>query len=263
MVAVAGGDGLVSKVARRLVQQPTPIAILPIGTANNVASTLGISGMTLKDLIAVWNSARCVHFDTATARGPWGSRHFIEGFGVGLFAETMYCLAKTKESDLAHAKDPKEEMDAVLKILTSRLQKFRPHFLTVRLDGEDLSGKYVLFEALNIGHIGPNLNLAPEADIQDGFLDVVAVSQGQQAELKRYLTHKLKGAESSLELPRFRGHHLQIESEIVPLHIDDIGWPDASRKARMRSQAISIKVDPGALIFLLPKVPRRGPARLK
>ena len=259
VVAVAGGDGLVSKVARRLVEHPVPMAIVPIGTANNIATTLGIAGLKVKDWIADWNSARCVHFDAATARGPWGSKHFIEGFGVGLFAETMFCLVKTKDRDLEHAQDSNEEIQTVLKILMSRLRKLRAHSLNLRLDGKDISGKYVLLEALNIGLIGPNLNLAPEADIQDGLLEVIAVPEAEREALERYLSKKLNGAESAPDLPRFQGRHLQLESEIIPLHIDDMGWPDDSKTPGMRSQAVSVKVDPGSLVFLQPKL--AGPKR--
>ena len=43
----------------------------------------------------------------------------------------------------------------------------------MRLDAEELSGDYVVLEALNIRYIGSNLNLAPRADISDGFLNLV------------------------------------------------------------------------------------------
>lgn len=263
VVAVAGGDGTVGKVARRLSGTATPIAVLPMGTANNIASALGMSGMALRNLIAGWKGARCVHFDAATARGPWGSRRFIEGFGLGLFAEAMFCLHNAKENDLADAKDPEHEIDLVLKILKSRLQKFKPRQLTVRLDGEDLSGKYVLLEALNIGFIGPNLNLAPQANTNDGLLDIVAVPHDRQVELEKYLNARLKGTESPLKLPRHRGRHLQIESDIFPLHIDDKGWPNGNDSLQIASHAVSVSIDPGALIFLLPKIASRGPAQAK
>jgi len=54
IVAVAGGDGTVGKVARRLIGSPTPIAILPLGTANNIANTLDVTGKSLKELIRSW-----------------------------------------------------------------------------------------------------------------------------------------------------------------------------------------------------------------
>ena len=44
-VVVAGGDGTVSKVARRLIGTGVPIAVLPVGTANNISRTLGIADL--------------------------------------------------------------------------------------------------------------------------------------------------------------------------------------------------------------------------
>jgi diacylglycerol kinase (ATP) len=262
VVAIAGGDGTVSKVARRLIGNPTPLAILPLGTANNVACTLGISGRTLKDLISGWKSARCVHFDAGVAKGPWGSKHFIEGFGLGLFAETMFQIDASNEKQLAHADDPEEEINSVLKILKGRLRDFRANELNVRLDGEELSGRYVLLEALNVRFIGPNLNFAPEADTKDGLLDVITVPHGERAELSRYLSGRIDGTQSLLKLPRRRGSHLQIEWESSPVHIDDMRWPEDHKDVTVKSHAITIKVDAGALVFLIPPVKRGRPKDL-
>jgi diacylglycerol kinase (ATP) len=252
VVAVAGGDGTVNKVAKRLIGSPTPIAIIPMGTANNIASSLGIAERKPKNLVAAWKAARSVHFDAGVAKGPWGSTHFIEGFGLGLFAETMFQLEASNGRELAHANDPEEELHAVLDMLRGRLRKFKSSPVTVRLDGEDLSGQYVLLEALNVRFIGPNLNLAPEADTQDGFLDIVAVPYGKRADLDKYLKERMNGAAAALKSRRRQGRHLQIEWKGSPVHIDDMRWPDAHKPLPVKSHAITIKVDPGALVFLTP-----------
>jgi diacylglycerol kinase (ATP) len=252
VVVVAGGDGTVSKVARRLIGGSIPIAILPMGTANNVAATLGMSGRTFEDLISGWKTARCVHFDAAVAKGPWGSKPFIEGFGLGLFAETMFQIDASNEKQLAHADDSEEEINSVLKILEERLRNFKSSELTVRLDGEDLSGQYVLLEALNVRFIGPSLNLAPEADTKDGLLDIITVPHEKRGKLSEYLAGRMNGSESPLGLPSRRGAHLQIEWESSPVHIDDMRWPEDHKAVTVKSHAISLKVDPGALVFLIP-----------
>ena len=261
IVAVAGGDGTVGKVARRLIGSATPIAILPLGTANNVACTLGTSGRTLKDLIAGWKVARCVHFDAGVAKGPWGCTHFIEGFGLGLFAETMFQIDGSTKKDLERAEDPEDEINSVLRILKAQLSKLKSKDLTIRLDGKDLSGNYVLLEALNVRLIGPSLNLAPAADTQDGYLDVVTIPHGKQTMLSQYLSRRINGEKPRLKLPSRRGRHLQIEWESSPVHIDDIRWPGDKRDVRIRSHAITITVDPGALVFLTPAAKGRKARR--
>lgn len=261
MVAVAGGDGTVGKVARRMIGRTIPVAVLPLGTANNIASTLAVSDHPLQDLIAGWRHGHCVHFDAAVAKGPWGSKDLIEGFGLGLFAETMFRIENSNGKALPPAENPDDEITSVLKMLAGQVPQFRPHQLKVRLDGADLSGSYVLLEAMNIGSIGPNLNLAPEADTGDGLLDIITVPDDHRTRLKKYLTEKLKGAEKLPDLPRHRGRYLQIEWEISPVHIDDRRWPAEDHDPEIRSHAISIRVEPGALLFLIPEVVTRQPAR--
>src|SRR5262245_23742673 len=86
LVAVAGGDGTVGKVARPLLGRSIPIAVVPQGTANNLAHTLELMGIPLKQLVASWATARHLAFDIGVAGGPWGQDNFLESLGTGLFA---------------------------------------------------------------------------------------------------------------------------------------------------------------------------------
>jgi diacylglycerol kinase family enzyme len=197
IVAVAGGDGTVGKVARRLIGSPTPIAILPLGTANNIANTLDVTGKSLKELIRSWKTARCINFDAGVAKGPWGTESFVEGFGVGLFAETMTRLDGSKIIDLAGADDPPTVLRTVLKILRKHLKEHPATEMTIRLDGKEMSGDYVLLEAMNVRYVRPNLDLVPRADINDGLLDVVLVGSGERGKLKPYFS-KSKATRANL-----------------------------------------------------------------
>jgi diacylglycerol kinase family enzyme len=253
MIAVAGGDGIVGKVARRLIDNRTPIAVLPMGTANNIANTIGVTGRTFADLIEGWKAAHCLNFDAGIARGPWGVRYFIEGFGVGLFAETMFKIENGQHPDVSRSEDPEEEIRAALKLLKTQLSSYPSKELTVRLDGQDLSGDYYMLEAMNIRYIGPNLDLVPRAATNDGLLDVVLVSKAEQGKLREYLSDRLKRQRSRAKLTVRQGRHLQVEWKSSPVHVDDRPWPDNGNTDRVLSAAIDIKTDPGALVFLKPR----------
>ena len=259
IIAVAGGDGIVGKVARRLIDSRIPVAVLPTGTANNIANTLGLTGQPLRDLIKGWKTARCVNFDAGVAKGPWGTRPFIEGFGVGLFAEAMFRIEDGDDDVVEESEGSAEEIKSVLHILKSRLQKYSAKELTIRLDGRDVSGHYVLLEVLNTRFIGPNLDLVPRAKFNDGLFDVVLVEEGEKSIFGQCLTdhmkrQKLKRQKSSPSLTIRQGRHLQIEWESSPVHIDDKPWPrKAGRNNTVQSSAIDIKIDPGALVFLTPR----------
>ena len=249
---MAGGDGTVGKVARQLIGGRTPIAVLPIGTANNIANTLGITGRPLQALIKQWKAARCVNFDAGLAKGPWGSRCFIEGFGIGLFAIAMSRLEADKNNNWTNSGKPKQVIKSILGVLKKQLQECHSDKMTVQLDGQDVSGDYVLLEALNIRYIGPNLDLMPRADFKDGLLDIILIANRERAKLSRYLDNRIKGKRSRPDLNILRGRHLQIEWESSPVHIDDTAWPKDTDQIPIRWNAIDIKIQPGALVFLIP-----------
>src|SRR4249920_3374926 len=189
IVAVVGGDGIVGTVAKHLSER--------------------------------WEKAPRVKFDVGMASGPWNSKYFIEGLGIGLFTETMYRLDATNNVDLAHLDDTGEKVKSVLEILKERLPSFTPNSLKITLDGRDMSGKYILVEVMNISYIGPNLCLAPHANPSDGLLDIVFVSKDGQDNLSKCLAHCIEGKLPYPGLTVRTGQHLQIEWDGFTIHTDD------------------------------------------
>jgi diacylglycerol kinase family enzyme len=229
-----------------------------MGTANNVGATLGITARPLPDIIRGWSAARGVSFDAGVAEGPWGSECFIEGFGIGLFAESMLQLDEKENKHLTDSGETHEIIQSVLGILKQQLQRYQPKKMAVRLDGKDFSGDYLLLEALNIRYIGPNLDLVPRADIKDGLLDVVFVTARERAKLSKRLGDLIKHKPTRPDLLVRRGRHLQIEWENSPVHIDDRPWPEDDNKIHVRSNAIDVKIEPAALVFLVPATKPRA-----
>ncbi|MGZ9214353.1 MAG: diacylglycerol/lipid kinase family protein [Candidatus Binatia bacterium] len=256
IIAIAGGDGTIGKVARRLVGNTTPVAILPIGTANNIGHALGLTGRVLGSLITEWETARRSSFDIGEAEGPWGSQYFVEGVGVGLFAAMILSIEEQNDPALAAAACREDEIARVLEIFKEQFRKHRPKKMKVLLDNEDLSDDYVLIQALNIRYAGPNLDLAPDADTNDGLLDVVLLRRGEEGRLSRYLSHCIKGNSKKAKLTVHRGRHLQIESNGCPIHIDDKAWSIKNDK-HSRPQTIDIKVAPHSVSFICPQRTRR------
>jgi diacylglycerol kinase family enzyme len=94
LVLAAGGDGTIAKVACRLIGMGIPLSVLPLGTANNLARSLGFIASP-EEIIARLEGGKKRSFDVGLARGPWGKRHFFEGVGGGLLADYV-CAAKDK-----------------------------------------------------------------------------------------------------------------------------------------------------------------------
>jgi diacylglycerol kinase (ATP) len=75
LVLAAGGDGTVVKVASRLIDTGIPLGVLPLGTANNLARSLGFVASP-NEIIARLRGSKKRVFDIGLARGPLGKRYF-------------------------------------------------------------------------------------------------------------------------------------------------------------------------------------------
>jgi diacylglycerol kinase family enzyme len=250
MVAVAGGDGTVGKVVRRLVGRGIPIAVLPLGTANNIARTLGIAGLSVMQLIPSWDSSRHQAFDAGVAKGPWGSRHFIEAIGVGLFSSAMGHL--DEDETLENLPDAEVKVTYTLQLLREFLVDCKTTQLTATLDDKDVSGKYLLFEAMLMQYLGPNLYLAPDIVPDDGLFDLVLVAEKDRTTLHDHLESWQEGNPWPSEFRTLRGAHLQIEWTGFPIHIDDKRWPEEG-KQKPKAAAIDVTIERKAIDFLVPK----------
>src|SRR5678816_239765 len=85
----AGGDGTIRKITkhlleRKLSEKTWPIALLPLGTANNIAQTLEINGTT-EEIIQSWHKAEMKEFDVGRIRNLPKIEFFLESLGYGMF----------------------------------------------------------------------------------------------------------------------------------------------------------------------------------
>jgi diacylglycerol kinase family enzyme len=254
VVAVAGGDGTVGKIALALEGQGIPVAVLPFGTANNIARTLGLSG-DLQALVDRWAGAERRVFDVGVARGPWGETLFVESVGWGAFAQVVAAVARDKEAGAEEDLDSREEeLARDRRLLRDTVAAMPARPLQVRVDGEDLPGRYLLAEVVNTGHTGPNLILAPGADPGDGFLDLVLVPEAGRAVLGAYLACSLKGEAPPPVLPVRRGSRVELSWDGSAVHLDGLIWPQ-EEPAGLQAEApatprIEITLRPAAVTFL-------------
>jgi len=221
LVVVAGGDGSVKSVALALAGRGVPMAILPMGTANNIAKSLGIMG-SVAELIAGWRRAERQRLPVGSVTSRWGTMRFVESVGVGLFTE----LVSRGEEDVDEnaAGFTGHVIDRALLLLSRITEDQGPRARQVALDGTDLSGEYLLVEAMNIPLAGPNVALAPGADWRDDLLDLVLVTERERSALQAYLRARLGGAAAPLELPVRRGRRVMLRASPPELHVDDNVW---------------------------------------
>ena len=184
LVAVAGGDGTVARVARRMAGRGIPVALcLPDGQQHLAQPRTRRAPLRGAGARLAGRTAREAR--RRPRQGPWGERYFVEGIGTGVFARLL-ASGSGKRIKKSTTKRPKEKVDSALRRLRARAQRMKPIEIQASLDGKDISGR-LLFEAVSIPYVGPNLFLAPDSKPGDGHFDVVLVSENERARLVNYL----------------------------------------------------------------------------
>jgi len=245
-IVVAGGDGAIRRVALKLIGRDVPIAILPIGTANNISKSLGIVGSP-EGVVAGWRSAGRKQLFVGCAAASSRQEPFIEGAGLGLFSHSMALLEVVDEHSETEFSDPGQKLQRDIRALKARLRDLHPVDLRCKVDGKDLSGSYMLVEAMNIECIGPNLCLAPGASDSD-FLHLVFLEATGRDRFDSYLTDLLAGVVSHPPVDVIKGKRIEFQWEGSPLHVDDIIW----KHRQPAYETVEVRLTSHALQFLVP-----------
>jgi diacylglycerol kinase (ATP) len=222
IIAVAGGDGTVRKIAEYyctgdVLAKRHPIGLLPWGTANNIAKTLGVAGDP-DEIIERWKLDNRQNFDIGKVHGLKENHFFLEAIGFGVFPK----LIKVMRDRETKSNTPDEEIEIALKMLREIVENYKPKSLEITIDGETHNGKFLMVEVTNIRSIGPNLNIAPMSHFDDGEFDVIMISETQRDALLNYIDDRIANGKGT---PFF---HTSIKAKKVELnwggrllHIDD------------------------------------------
>jgi diacylglycerol kinase family enzyme len=252
LVVIAGGDGSVHAVVERLVGREITFTVLPLGTANNIARTLGIEG-EVDELLTGLAKPRKRPFDVARVTFRDRDICFLEGAGCGLLANAFAAFHEQAEGhgDEKGAKSMASSIDAAIAALETD-EAFRA---SIKVDGNEWEGEFLSLEVLNTPFIGPNLRLAEEADPGDGRLEVVRIGPDARQEVGEYLRSLLKREVDELpSVERKRGETIEATWRGLPLHVDgDVQGVDEGEEVTAR-----FDIYPGTLEVWLPQPSEDG-----
>ena len=158
LVAIAGGDGTVGDALRALADPAAPAVaatVLPLGSANNIARTLGLD-LEPAELIAAWADARRCRYRLGELTTATRQLTFLEGVGGGLIAAGI-------ERAMLVENGGDDKVALGLRVLRRLVDTLHEEEWRVELDGADHSGAFLAVEAMVIGETGPRIPLAPAA----------------------------------------------------------------------------------------------------
>ena len=228
-----GGDGTSSQIASSIHGTDAILGIIPGGSGNDFSKAAGIPLDTRAAVDNVF-SGRTRKADVAFV----DEKCFINGFGVGMDGAVAHDFG---ELGL-------RRFGSFGYIVGAVIEAFRFQGFFSEMDGEVGAGgeKLLLFGASNGPFQGGKFNLAPGADIFDGYLDIHIISDMSPVGRLFKIQKVLKGRHEGLrEVSIVRAKRLRFETFTdLPAHMDGETFLLRSGKhdIRIEEQGVNIIV---------------------
>lgn len=195
-VIAVGGDGTVNEVARALLGTNTALGIVPKGSGNGLARSLGIA-MNSEEAIRQLSTGRRICIDSCTMDG----RPFFCTCGMGFDAAVSHAFAE------ASSRGPV----TYFRTMIEEYRGFQAENYHITLDGErSFDTEAFVLVAANATQYGNNAYIAPEADLADGFLDLALIRPFPGIEAAFVLGDLMLG-----RLPNNKYYHAERARELI------------------------------------------------
>lgn len=240
-VAVAGGDGTVHLAIQEVAGTGVPLGIVPVGTGNDFAATLGLRELDVvaaADVIAAGDTRR---IDLARVTRDGGSTTF--------FGSVLASGFDSRVNDRANAMrwprgGSRYNIAILIEFLTLSGIPYDVEFELADGTRDRIRGDLVMATVGNGRTYGGGIPIAPDADPADGLLDLVLVRPAGRLRLLRLLPHVYRGTHGTVpevSIQRVRAVRLSAPGVTAYADGDPIG-----------ALPLAIDVAPGALSVFAP-----------
>jgi diacylglycerol kinase (ATP) len=238
VVIALGGDDTVEAIIRGLTGSKTQLGIIPAGTANNLAKSLGIPP-DAQEACALIASGHVRKLDMGQIQVKQGKKfHFFELVSIGITAALYPDAEDIRKGDLSKIKDA---------VLTFFKHKTTPKVRLTMDGGSKITVETMLVTVSNVPLIGLNFLVAPDASMDDGLMDISVYPDFTKSELALYFGKVMnEGHTSDGTIQRYRSSKLKIKASPKLVVMAD--------GTMLGKGTVRIKVLPGALRVIAPKV---------
>lgn len=161
-VVAVGGDGTVNEVIQALVNTNISLGIVPTGSGNGLARHCSIP-IHLEDAVALLYSGHAVPIDLGKAN----EIYFISNAGVGFDAVVCNTIKLAKSRGLK----------MYVKQVIANYFSYQADTYTIQIDGQKITQKAFFLNVANGKEFGYGFQIAPNATLQDGLLDLILVKK--------------------------------------------------------------------------------------
>jgi YegS/Rv2252/BmrU family lipid kinase len=219
-VGALGGDGLIGTVAGDLCGSGVPLAILPGGRGNDLARVLGIPTDPAEAArVAVAGVEKPIDVGEANGKTFVG----IASLGVDSDANRIANEAKLVRGNLVY-------MYAALRALA----QWRDANFEVIVDGRRHEFRGCQVAVANSKAYGGGMYALPQAELDDGLLDVLVTTQNSKPDLVRLTVRSFNGSHVDSPVLRFlRGREIEVRAD-RPFDVYADGDPVTALPAKIR-----------------------------
>jgi diacylglycerol kinase (ATP) len=231
IVIAMGGDGTIEAVMRGLIGSKVRLGIVPMGTENNIAKSLGIP-KDFQEACALIASDNMLKLDVGQVTTRKGKKFiFFEMATIGLSAAVYPDANKAASGKLSSMKAT---------AMTFIHQETRPTVFLTLNDESKIEVETMLVMVSNTPVFGKNFLVAPGASLQDGLLDISVYPDFSKVELIRYYAAVTDGGYSGDgKVQHYQARKLKVKaSPKLDVMADGVA---------LGKGTITIKVRPGAL----------------
>jgi diacylglycerol kinase (ATP) len=218
MVIAAGGDGTLGQVASGLAGSDCVLGVLPVGTGNVWAHMLGLPQWSPLSRTSLLDAARVlvegeVH---PIDLGRAGDRYFVLWAGIGFDAQ------------ITQGVEPYRDIRRNLGNLTYYIAMIALGFglrgtrVTVAIDGRAMRQRVIMILVTNAQLYGPTVRLAPQAQLDDGELDVYLFKGDNLLDALRHILSVLRGRHHrDPKVETYRARRVELRADRpLPVHLD-------------------------------------------
>ncbi len=237
IIIAMGGDDTIEAIIRGMAGSKARLGMIPVGTANNLAKSLGIPEDP-KQACALIASGQCRKLDMGQVKVKGEKKFpFFELVIMGIGAEIYPAALHASKGRLSSVKDVIETV-----IRPEELPK-----ITVKMDGQsNVTVKTMLAIVSNVPLIGPNMLVDPNSSSDDGYLDVSLYPNFSKAELLTYFAKTLnENPAENGKIQRYRARKIRIKASPKQDVMAD--------GVMLGKGKVKIKIKPGALRVFAPE----------
>ena len=196
MFVVCGGDGTISAVARTLAGTHATLGIIPIGTQNNTALSLGIPA-DIPAAVAILRTGRRIKVDVGMAACGKNNTPFLEVCSVGLVSDLFPSADDIQHGNLARVGD----------FLATLVNSPPAEIHLVLDDKQEIHSLGHIVLVSNMPVIGLHYRVGAVDSFNDGLLDVLFFADLSKLELLNYVFQGV--GTGAAEDPRIQHYHVR------------------------------------------------------